>query len=81
MFDVIYAHDERLKYWTKVMLIMGFPPTAMMLYIDVYRQLFIGLQVFFNTFVLELCIVIGSTIIMYLFCFHYELEFYGLGVG
>lgn len=63
------------------MLVFGYPATALMLYMDVYRQLFIGLQIFFNTFLLELLVVMCTTIISYLFCFVYELEFYGLAVG
>ena len=49
--------------------------------IDIFRELFIGLQVFIPTFLAELTILIVSSILGYIGCFVLDYQFFGLMTG
>ncbi len=58
--DAVYAHNPGLLYWTRVFMITSFPSMALLFNIEIFREMFVGLKMFIQTFMY--CGVIQSTV-------------------
>lgn len=81
LFENMYAHNVALRDYSQIFLIISFFALGTVYNIDVYRQTFIGMQVFVATFQLEVLTVTAGAAIAWYCCFTLEFEFYGLAVG
>jgi len=68
-FDAVYSHQPSLLYWTRVFMICGYPCMVLLFNIDIFREMFIGLQIFIQTFIAEIVVVVSSGVMSYVFCF------------
>ena len=76
-FDVVYATNPALLYWTRIFMVLCYPTMCVIFNIDIFREMFIGLQVFVVAFFSELTGVVIGTITMYFLCYSANLQFIG----
>lgn len=79
--DAVYYHNPALLYWTRVFMITTYPSMVILFNIDIFREMFVGLKMFVQSFIAEACILLLGSILGYIFCFTLELQLMGLCIG
>ena len=79
--DAVYAHNPSLLYWTRVFMISSYPSMVILFNIDIFREMFVGLKMFIQSFIAETCITIIGVVLGYVFCFTLEFQLLGITFG